>query len=609
MANEIYHKSNWGKPKKDGWGDVYFNPSATNQLYTRSDNYENVEGTDKALASKPDTQSVLMTPTAYSVGSMNSILPPYEVLPTELITNGDFATDSDWAKGTGWSIVSGAANANTASSSYFYQTINELAVGKTYSITYTINSYTTGNVVTGIGDLLGNRGTIRNAVGTYTDIITFISNTTNDYFGFFATSSFTGSIDNVSVKEVRNADFTFDRNSTATRVNKEGLIETVAIDTPRLDYPFIDGVVQSEPSLLLEPTRTNSIPYSEDFDNSDWTKTNVTVTADATIAPDGTLNASKLTENTGNGTHRISDTTIVSGTGVAYTQSVFAKSGGSGRYLRMFRGSGTYNDAVFDLENGTVVTTDGNNLISVSIEEHSNGWYRCISTYTTQFSNIATYYGLQNGITDSYTGDGTSHIYLWGAQLEQGSYPTSYIPTSGSAVTRAAETANGAGTSDDFNDSEGVLYVQSAAFTKNTGVSNEIISITDGSLDNRVIIYNKKNLSNTIAYGIESNNVAQFFESVEISDITLQNKTAFKYKANDCSLWVNGFEVDTQSNVVMPNGLNHLYFDSGSGGNVFYGKTKELSVFKTALTDNELESLTSWDSFSDMATGQLYSIR
>ena len=69
------------------------------------------------------------------------------------------------------------------------------------------------------------------------------------------------SIDNVSVKEVRNADFTFDRSSTATRVNKEGLIETVAIDTPRLDYPLIDGVVQSEPALLLEPSRTNLVTY------------------------------------------------------------------------------------------------------------------------------------------------------------------------------------------------------------------------------------------------------------------------------------------------------------------------------------------------------------
>ena len=104
MANEIYHQSNWGSPKKDGWGDSYFNPSATNKLYARSDNYENSNGTDKALASKPDTQSVLMTPTAYSVGSMNSILPPYEVLPTELVTNGDFDTDSGWTKGTGITI-------------------------------------------------------------------------------------------------------------------------------------------------------------------------------------------------------------------------------------------------------------------------------------------------------------------------------------------------------------------------------------------------------------------------------------------------------------------------------------------------------------------------
>jgi len=602
MANEIYHKSNWGKPKKDGWGDVYFNPSATNQLYTRSDNYENVEGTDKALASKPDTQSVLMTPTAYSVGSMNSILPPYEVL-SELITNGDFATDSDWAKGTGWTISGGKGIATNTSIDSIYQDV--LTLSKSYKVSFKILSIENGSLKIGIGINFSQEFT---EVGTYT----YYGTPLNDGLLRITPSNGTNAtIDNVSVKEVINADFTFDRNSTATRVNKEGLIETVAIDTPRLDYPFIDGVVQSEPSLLLEPTRTNSIPYSEDFDNSDWTKTNVTVTADATIAPDGTLNASKLTENTGNGTHRISDTTIVSGTGVAYTQSVFAKSGGSGRYLRMFRGSGTYNDAVFDLENGTVVTTDGNNLISVSIEEHSNGWYRCISTYTTQFSNIATYYGLQNGITDSYTGDGTSHIYLWGAQLEQGSYPTSYIPTSGSAVTRAAETANGAGTSDDFNDSEGVLFAE-IAYPNPTTSSNLRIAISDGTTSNRVLFQNVHHTANRLQfYVIVGTSTVSTDFYIDSSDITLFNKIAFKYKTNDFSVWINGVKVLTDtSGITFPSGtLTELAFDSGDGLYDWYGKTKELSVFKTALTDSELESLTSWDSFSDMATGQLYSIR
>ena len=229
MPNEIYHRSEWGNPKPEGWGDVYFDPAATNKLYNHSDNYENSDGTDKILRDIPNKASIVLTPTAYSDGSLNTVIPPYQVLPQELVTNGTFDTDSDWVKGGGWTISNGTANANSASSSYFYQTINDLTVGKTYSITYTITSYTSGSVVTGIGDLLGNRGTTRNSVGTYTDIVTFSSNTTNDYFGFFATSSFTGSIDNVSVKEIQQADFDFSRGSSATRVNEKGLIEDVQI--------------------------------------------------------------------------------------------------------------------------------------------------------------------------------------------------------------------------------------------------------------------------------------------------------------------------------------------------------------------------------------------
>jgi hypothetical protein len=399
-------------------------------------------------------------------------------------------------------------------------------------------------------------------------------------------------------------DFDFTRGSTAKRVNKDGLIETVASNTPRLDYPLLDGVVQDCPTLLLEPSRTNSIIYSEDFANSDWTKTASTITSNSIISPDGTLNASKLTEDTSNSTHRISDAIIVSGTGITYTQSIFAKSGGNGRYLRMFRGSGTYNNAVFDLENGTVVTASGNNLISVSIEKYPNGWYRCISTYTTQFSNIATYYGLQNGDTDSYQGDGTSHIYLWGAQLEEGSYATSYIPSlTGSQTTRSADVCNGAEAT--FNDSEGVLYADISALADDG--TNRQTSINDGGTSDRIMI-NLHSTSNQIQGFIVDGFSEQADLRYTVNDTTLSNKIALKYKLNDCALWVNGFEVDTDTAATMPSGLQRFDFDSGSGGNDFYGNTKELMTFNEALSDSELEYLTSYSSFKEMATEQLYTI-
>ena len=401
-------------------------------------------------------------------------------------------------------------------------------------------------------------------------------------------------------------DFDFARTTSATRVAKNGFITTVGANVPRLNYDILDGEVVGCPHLLLEPVRLNSIPYSQEFSNSDWTKSNTTITSNVVISPDGTLNASKITENSASGTHRISDTIIVSGTGVIYTQSIFAKSGGNGRYLRIFRGSGTYNNAVFDLENGTVVTQSGSNIINTKIENYGNGWYRCISTYTTQFGNIATYYGLQNGSTDSYQGDGTSGIYIWGAMLEEGSFATSYIKSnSGSATTRAAETCNGSGDAATFNDSEGVLMAEISALT-DLG-SYRLISLSDGTTSQAVrILYN---ITDNQIYGqcVVGGSTVAFIPFVPTS-ISNINKIAFLYKQNDFQLWVNGFQVGTDTSGSIPTGLNDLSFDRGDGVNPFYGKTKQIQYHSTALSDSNLEKLTSWTSFNEMANGQLYTI-
>ena len=399
-------------------------------------------------------------------------------------------------------------------------------------------------------------------------------------------------------------DFTFDRDSLATRVNENGLIETMAIDVPRLDYT--DGGC---PSLLLEPESTNAVPYSEDFSDVVWTKTGLSSVASGFTSPDGTNNAYKLIEDTLNSVHRIVDDIIVSGTGVVYTQSVFAKSGSSGRYLRMFRGSGTYNNAVFDLENGTVITQAGSNIISTKIEEYANGWYRCSSTYTTQFGNVGTYYGLQNGNTDSYQGDGTSHIYLWGAMLEELSYPTSYIPTNGTAVTRVGETCNDSGDASTFNDSEGVLMFE-GSFLSKTSSQNRRIAISDGTTSNTILIQNVGSVSNRLQFYTIVNNATSTDFYTDLSDITLFNKIVFKYKINNFSVWINGFEVLTDtSGITFPNGtLTELAFDGGDGGNDFYGNTKQIQYFDSTLTDAELETLTSWQSFLEMANAQNYTI-
>jgi hypothetical protein len=108
---------------------------------------------------------------------------------------------------------------------------------------------------------------------------------------------------------------------------------------------------------------------------------------------------------------------------------------------------------------------------------------------------------------------------------------------------------------------------------------------------------------------VVSGNSGQCAFYLENIDTTLNRKLALKYKQNDFSFWSNGFEIGTDTSGIAPTVLDTLEFRRGNGTYNFYGKTKELATFKEALTDLELEALTSWDSFNDMATGQEYTIR
>jgi hypothetical protein len=387
-------------------------------------------------------------------------------------------------------------------------------------------------------------------------------------------------------------DFDFTRSGSATRINSQGLIESVGSGVSRLNYPMIDGVVNGCPSHLLEPERLQRVQYSEDFSQSVWGKSGTSVISNTTISPDGTLNAEKITESNSSSKHQIF-TSISSYTEL--TISFFAKKE-ERSFISVEKSS--WGSTIFDLNNGSVVSGIGN------VVYFGNGWYRCSATYTASTPQSQFYILLmKDGSTNNYQGDGVSGLYLWGVQAEVGSYATSYIPNYGTAlgVTRSAETATGSGDADTFNDSEGVLMAEISALA-NDGTSRRI-SISDGGTSNRVSIEIDET-ADRLKLFIDSN-------SLQVDNIGLTNFTKIcgKYKANDYSLWVNGFELatlTTSSNV--PSGLDRLNFDGGNLSNDFYGNTKQLQYFDTVLTDNELETLTSWVSFQDMAESQLYTI-
>jgi hypothetical protein len=396
-------------------------------------------------------------------------------------------------------------------------------------------------------------------------------------------------------------DFTFNRGSVATRINAQGLIENVASGVSRLDYPMIDGVQKGCPHHILEPARTNLIQYSESFSNAAWSKEDLTVTSNQTISPDGSLNADLLLPNTNNTDHSIYDQT--SATTEAF--SVFLKAGGYNYAFVGENNAADTNGVFFDLINGTV--NKNTSSFSASIKDYGNGWFRCTlsGSFTYTFRIICP---SENGQSFIFAGDGVKGVYSWGAQVESGSFPTSYIPNNGNAagVTRSAETANGAGNATTFNDSEGVLMAEISALANDLTFRN--ITISDGSNSN-IIQLRYRSTSNVLQALLYVGGVGETY-GVTLNDITTFSKVLIKYKENDVSFWVNGFEriSDTLAST-FPNGtLNTLRFERGDGAFDFYGNTKQLQYFDTALADTQLEQLTSWQSFRDMANGQLYTI-
>ena len=166
---------------------------------------------------------------------------------------------------------------------------------------------------------------------------------------------------------------------------------------------------------------------------------------------------------------------------------LFAKS--AERTFVQLQAAGVGNtDCVFDLSNGTILIEEAN--ATANIKDYGNGSYRCSVSYSASGTNNSVI-KLYNG-GDSYQGDGSSGLYIWGAQLEELSYPTSYIATTGSAVTRAAETCNSAGNSTVFDSTEGVFYAEISALASDSTAKE--IRLSDGTTNNRIIIsYNTAN--------------------------------------------------------------------------------------------------------------------
>ena len=355
--------------------------------------------------------------------------------------------------------------------------------------------------------------------------------------------------------------FRFNRNSAATRVNEQGLIETVGVDEPRIDYT--DSL--TSPALLLEPQRSNYLKNNEDLQGDGWSNIGGLTLEFNQDDPFGGSNAVKMTDfNDINDRYDFFTTkTGVNGETVTY----------SGYY----KGSGTIR---IGLNTGTGI--GGSTEIDINLTDE---WVR--HEITVKFTSAVTgNYRAHTAITRTTNNDAV--VYLSYPQIEVGSYATSIIKTEGSTVTRATETCNGAGNASTFNDSEGVLYAEIAALADNG--TFRLISLDGGHGNDLRLGY--RNTSNAIYYQVRSGDVSQAFQIYTTTDVKQFHKVAVLYQQNNFKLFINGVNVLSDPFGITPVGLNDISFDLKSNA-LFYGKVKSLAVFNEALTDEELQQLTS----------------
>jgi len=387
-------------------------------------------------------------------------------------------------------------------------------------------------------------------------------------------------------------DFTVTRNTTATRFNSAGLIESVASGIPRLDY-FASGGVVGCPALLVEPSGTNLALQSEAWNVSPWAATSggqgSTVSGNVTTSPDGTTNADKLIEAAVTGTHFcLQNLTLTSGT--TYTTSFFAKA--SETTLGRFRmsGSGAYWDIDFNLTAGTV--TGGTNPF---IQNYGNGWYRIGGTFTANQASNNFILSLRDASGNtSYTGNGTNGFFVWGAQLEAGSVATSYIPTTTAAVTRNADVISVSGAvSGSIGQTEGTMYAE--VDVRNLGYNGviAIIQTNDWVADSIQI---QKVLGNVWRFTIRV--ASAIILNIDAGAITAGiYKVALAYStaSSGTVLAVNGSIISTQTASSIP-ACNSLVLGARNQTGTFSihlnDRIRAAALYTTRLTNDELQALT-----------------
>ena len=486
----------------------------------------------------------------------------------ELVTNGTFDTDL-----TGWGAHSGDGSSAWSSGTLLFSGVTNatrsqnitLPAGDTFICTFTL----TGNGRVQLGGQI--QGFLPVSSGeTYTFIAT--SDGTNQiYLQAFADGT---SFDNVSVRKIL-----FDQ--------PDGTLQLFnhPANQPRVEYDYQGNRL----GLLVEEARTNTIGDSNVFLSDIGTA----VSSSAETCPDGTTTATQVVTS-GASTHRIRRTTgAVTTTGVAYAYSVFVKSD-EVSYIQLLNGGDANYFANFDLVNETVGATGA--ATTGTITKYPNGWYRITALYDGTGSYTTTGYIYAAASASAPYGQGANTpgltFHLFGAQNEAGTFPTSYIPTSGATATRSADVASiGVGA---FGYNKGAGSVLVVADTISTSADNHQDFRLTGSVGG-----NSVNSGSRVGSGSAGqyttwiqgggSTVALLTVNNTVSD-GAQYKALYRFAENDFALSVSGGSVVSDTAGAMPVSINTLNLGYGYG--YLNGHISSIAYYPRRLTDAQIQKLT-----------------
>jgi hypothetical protein len=338
---------------------------------------------------------------------------------------------------------------------------------------------------------------------------------------------------------------------------------------------------------LLEPQRTNVAQYSEQFDNAYWLGTHITVSANSVVSPDGYTNADTFTETATTAQHAKVSGLISFVSGTTYTFSAFAKNAPNGRgFVQLYGdqlGSGPSNVfANFNLNTGTLGTVSGG---TSAITNYGNGWYRCTFTFTcgntlSERINLFNVTSASAAGGESFLGDITKSIYWWGAQVEEGAYATSYIPTLGTSVTRVAEVTN-LGTAIS-------LTGDFTLFWEGTALESDLMIYGSGNSTWYA------NILGSAGRVVLDTNTGRKVQGTSASlTVGTKAKIAIRRQGGAHNIFVNGVKLTNQVSVNDTTTLSLSSMFWGVSSTFYKGQTVNQSlIFTTALSDTQCIELT-----------------